>query len=171
MAHPNALLVERLFAALNRHDAGAMAECYGADATFHDIAFDLRGNRRIHNMWRMICEGESEIAVTVESIEANDRTGTARIVDSYQFGRSSRKPGRPVVNPITSQFVFKDGRIAEQVDHCDPRKWADMAIGGPRGWLAGRIGLLRSITANLKVFWFIARHPESATKRRPHVDS
>jgi ketosteroid isomerase-like protein len=165
MAHPNALLIDRLFTALNRHDHQAMADCYADDATFHDIAYDLREKRRIHDMWRMICEGESHIQVKIGNIDANDREGTAAIVDEYDFGRTKDDPGKPVVNRITSRFVFRDGRVAKQVDDCDPRAWAEMAIGGPVGWIAGRVRLLRSLKARWILYQFVRRHPVAAGAR------
>ena len=165
MSHPNALLIERLFAALHRHDHDVMAECYDGDATFHDIAFHLRTKRRIHDMWRMICEGESNITVNVEDIDANEQEGTATIVDSYEFGRTVDQPGKPVVNRIKSRFVFQDGRIAKHVDACDARAWAAMAIGGRVGWIAGRSRLLRSVKANWMLYQFVRHHPESVSVR------
>ena len=60
-------IAERLFDALDRHDHESMATCYSETATFHDIAFDLRGKRRIHAMWHMICEGD--IHCTYEVLE------------------------------------------------------------------------------------------------------
>jgi ketosteroid isomerase-like protein len=165
MSHPNALLIERLFAALNRHDHEAMAECYADDAGFHDIAYHLRTKRRIHDMWRMICEGESNIQVKVEAADANDREGTATIVDVYDFGRTQDDPGKRVVNRIRSRFVFDAGRIAKQADDCDPRAWAAMAIGGRVGWIAGRIRLLRSLKANWMLYRFVRNHPVSVSAR------
>ena len=41
--HPNADVLNRLFAALNRHDHTAMADCYDEHATFTDIAFEIDG--------------------------------------------------------------------------------------------------------------------------------
>jgi len=41
--HSNAIVIERLFTSLDRHDHRAMADCYDENATFHDIAFDLNG--------------------------------------------------------------------------------------------------------------------------------
>ena len=166
MSHPNALLIERLFTALDRHDHAVMAACYADDATFHDIAYDLHEKRRIHNMWRMICEGKSNIRVTIETIDANDRDGTAVIVDKYQFGRKDDDhPGKPVVNRITSRFEFHNGRITKQIDDCDPRAWAEMAIGGPVGWLAGRVRLMRSLKANWLLWRFVQRNGESVSAR------
>ena len=160
--HPNALLIERLFTALDRHDAAAMASCYRDDAvTFHDIAFHIVEKSRLYGMWRMICEGESGIHVTIKSITADDREGEARIVDEYRFGRntSRHKEGHPVVNEITSRFRFRDGLIEEQFDSCDEREWARQAMGGPVGWVAGRSRLLRALPANGKLKRFLRKHP------------
>jgi hypothetical protein len=167
MPHPNALVIERLFAALNQHDATAMAACYReGKVIFHDIAFHFEEKPGIHDMWRMICEGESGIQATVKAIDATDRTGEARIVDTYQFGRDSRKgkKGRPVVNEITSRFRFRDGLIEEHIDDCDPRVWAQMALGGPLGWIAGRIRWLRAKSATRKLEAFLHEHPVPAVR-------
>ena len=76
--HANAALLTRLFAAIDAHDHKAVADCYHPKARFRDIAFDLEGGS-IADMWRMICAGD--IAVEVERIEADDRSGRARIID------------------------------------------------------------------------------------------
>jgi ketosteroid isomerase-like protein len=167
MIHPNAALIERLFAALNAHDASAMAACYHRDnPTFHDIAFDLKTAREIHDMWRMICEGDSEVAVTVEQVEADDQRGVARIVDRYFFGRNKKKGtfGRPVVNRITSRFRFRDGLIVEQIDDCDPRAWATQALGGPLGWIAGRSRPVRAGAAHRKLKAFLKENPAPTSR-------
>ena len=160
--HPNVLLVERLYIALDRHDAAVMASCYRDDVvTFHDIAFHIVEKSRLRGMWRMICEGESGIRVTIKSITADDREGEARIVDVYRFGRdtSKRKEGRPVTNEITSRFRFRDGLIEEHRDWCDARAWASQAMGGPAGWVAGRSRPLRAWSANRKLDRFLREHP------------
>jgi len=56
--HANALLLQRLFSSLDRRDDQTMATCYHPEATFQDIAFDLHGQKEIHDMWRMICSGD-----------------------------------------------------------------------------------------------------------------
>jgi hypothetical protein len=170
MAHPNALLIEQLFAALNRHDAAAMAKCYCDDGViFEDIAFHIENKLRLDAMWRMICEGESGIQVTVKTIVADERHGEARIIDTYQFGKATKKgkPGRPVVNEITSRFWFRGGLIERQVDWCDSRAWARQAIGGVLGWVAGRSHWLRARSADRKLDAFLLEHPRTA---RPAAD-
>jgi ketosteroid isomerase-like protein len=158
--HPHAALLQRLFTALDQHDHKTMASCYHPDATFHDIAFDLRGGKQIHTMWHMICEGD--IHAIVEEIDANEREGRAKVVDRYTFGAKvdPPRPGRPVRNIIESRFRFHDGRIIEQNDDCDAQEWARMALGGPIGWAAGRMRPLRALTARKKLDAFISRHPE-----------
>ena len=160
MIHPNAALIERLFAALNAHDASAMATGYHLDnPTFHDIAFDFKTRREIHDMWRMICEGDSEVVVNVEQVDADDQRGVRPGSSTGPlFGRNKKKgkAGRPVVNHITSRFGFRDGLIVEQIgDDCDPRAWAKQALGGPLGWIAGRSRSARAGAAHRKLKKFL----------------
>lgn len=153
--HPNGVLLQRLFTALDRHDYLAMGPCYQPTAAFHDIAFDLKGRQRILAMWHMICEG-SDIRVTFDVVHANDQDGRVTLVDEYTF----RDTGRKVRNVIDSRFHFSDEHIVEHRDFCDARAWASMAIGGASGFLAGRIRLLRSLKANKKLGTFVRAHPE-----------
>jgi hypothetical protein len=44
--HSNAIVIERLFTSLDRHDHRAMSDCYDENATFYDIAFTSREGRR-----------------------------------------------------------------------------------------------------------------------------
>lgn len=158
--HSNADVLTRLFTALDEHDHLTMAACYHPDAHFRDIAFDLRGQRQIHAMWHMV--SESDIRVTIEQIDARDGEGYARFIDVYTFGagRGSRRAGRLVRNPIESRFWFEDGQIIRQLDSCDSRAWANAALGGVGGWLAGRVRPLRSFVAQKKLHAFVDRHPE-----------
>ena len=152
--HANATLLQQLFTALDQHDHEAMARCYQPDATFRDIAFDLSGAKQIHAMWHMI--SESDLRATFEIVDAGDDTGTAKLVDDYTLSLT----GRPVHNVIESHFRFRDGLIAEHRDDCDPAAWAAMALGGPTGFIAGRVRFLRSQKAAATLRAFIAEHPE-----------
>jgi len=81
-----------------------------------------------------------------------------RLVDTYTFGatKAPSKRGRPVRNVVDSRLRFQDGLIIEQLDFCDARAWAKAALGGPIGFLAGRIRFLRSRAARKKLDRFIA---------------
>ena len=158
MEHPNALLLRRLFTSLQNRDHEAMADCYAPSATFRDIAFDLEDRPEIHAMWRMICT-TTAVKVTIEGIEANDHAGRARIVDDYVFSETQRR----VINPIESRFKFQDGRIVEHRDECDARRWASQAFGGVKGWVAGRVRLLRARAAARKLRPYLMRQATAAS--------
>ena len=130
MSHPNADLLHRLFTSLNQHDHQEMAACYHADATFRDIAFDLRGSKQIHAMWHMICE--TDIRASFHLLEVDDRVGHVTLIDDYTFSST----GRAVHNVIDSHFRLRDGLIIEHQDLCDARVWAAMALGGVSGFMA-----------------------------------
>lgn len=147
--HRNAELLNHLFTSLNRHDYAKMTECYGLKAQFHDIAFHLYGRDQIGLMWRMICEGD--IRADFRIVDANERGGTVELIDEYTFPDT----GRPVRNRIQSRFRFRDGRVEEQRDSCDPKAWAAMAIGGPGGFIAGRIPLVRRWKARSKLSQYV----------------
>ncbi len=150
--------MQRLFSALNRHDHATMASCYHPNATFRDIAFDLRGQQQVHAMWRMICAGD--IRATFEIVDADDTRSRVTLIAKYTFGKTARKgSGRPVRNVIDSQFHFRDGLILDHRDFCDARQWAAMAIGGFSGFLAGRFRFLRSWKARKKLREFSLNRP------------
>lgn len=158
--HANAILLNHLFTALDGHDPQTMAQCYHPDATFRDIAFDLEGRREIHTMWHMICSGD--IRVEFEILDADDRSGHVRLVDTYTMsdGKDPPRRRRAVRNTILSTFTFEDGFIRSQVDECDEKSWARQAVGGPGGFLAGRFRPLRSFKARRKLARFVATHEE-----------
>jgi len=153
MSHPNAGLLHRLFTSLNQHDHQEMAACYHADATFRDIAFDLRGSKQIHAMWHMICE--TDIRASFHLLEVDDRVGHVTLIDDYTFSST----GRAVHNVIDSHFRLRDGLIIEHQDLCDARVWAAMALGGVSGFMAGRFRFLRSFKARQLLREFIDNHP------------
>jgi len=155
MNHPNAALLARLFSALNQHDPEVMASCYHPAATFEDIAFRLNRREEIHDMWRMICLGESEISVTFEIVQADDHIGYVRAVDKYKFGPARR----PVINIIDSHFSFQEDLIIKHHDLCDPHAWASAAIGGVNGFIAGRVPLVRRFMAHRKLKKWVKRNP------------
>lgn len=157
--HPNEHLLTKLFSCLNAHDHDGMAECYADDATFQDIAFDLKNKEQIHAMWRMACLDnkagvKSDIAATVKELSANDSTGRVVVIDDYTF----RDTGRKVHNQIVSQFEFRRGKIIKQTDACDAAAWARQAIGGFQGYVAGHIGFIRRGKAMKKLK---SEHPEA----------
>lgn len=150
----NALLIEKLFTSLDKHDHQSMADCYHAEARFTDIAFDLTGKKQIHAMWHLICEGD--IHTKLMSFEADEQKGKADLVDEYIFSDT----GRHVKNTINSTFKFENGLIVEHHDICDAEEWAEQALGGVKGFFAGKIGFLRGLKASKKLKQFIDKNPQ-----------
>jgi ketosteroid isomerase-like protein len=131
-AHANAELIERLYAALDRHDGEAMAACYHANARFSDPAFgELRGEE-VGRMWRMLGDRATDLKVELVEHDATDAEGSAHWIARYPFGAT----GRHVVNDVRSRFQFRDGRISSQDDEFDLRRWAAQALG-PMGRVLG----------------------------------
>lgn len=157
--NPNSDLLQKLYSSLNQRLAEPMADCYHPAATFHDIAFDLRGKNEIRAMWRMICSGD--ISVTFEIVRVDDREGVVKLVDEYTFTNT----GRRVRNPVESRFRFQDGLIIEHVDSCDARAWAAAALGGVPGILAGRFRFLRAWKARGKLRPFLEADTTCAKHR------
>src|SRR5689334_22270835 len=165
--HANVVLLQKLFSRLNEHNHQAMVECYHAEATFRDIAFELRGKEQIHAMWQMICEGRGNIRAAFEVVEADDHRGQVKVVDDYTFYASDDSPlssGREVHNVIDSRFRFRNGLIIEHHDFCDAQVWARMALGGIKGFLAGRFRFLRSRKAQQKLNRFLAKRSKEARR-------
>lgn len=148
----NEQLLTKFFQCLNAHDFNGMADCFHENATFQDIAFSLNGKKQIQAMWEMICspndKGEkSDIKSTVQELTANDSTGRAVVLDDYTY----RDTGRKVLNTITSTFEFRDGLIFKQTDSCDAVSWANQALGGITGFIAGYVELIRRWKAMRKL--------------------
>jgi ketosteroid isomerase-like protein len=130
-AHPNAVLLERFYAAFARRDAPVMAACYARDARFTDPVFDLEGDA-VGAMWSMLCERGRDLRVEWRDIRADDATGGAHWEPRYTFSGT----GRPVHNIIDSTFTFKAGLIETHVDTFDLWRWSRMALGA-KGVLLG----------------------------------
>jgi ketosteroid isomerase-like protein len=129
MADTNAVLIEKLYSALDRHDGDAMAACYAPEASFRDPAFgDLHGDE-VGAMWRMLTSRAEDLDVELQSHEADEQTGTAHWIADYTFTQT----GRHVTNDVRATFSFQDGLIMDHVDQFDFGRWSRQALG-PMGW-------------------------------------
>ena len=132
-AAENRATIERLYAAMDRHDGEAMAACYARNAKFRDPVFvDLVGDEP-GDMWRMLTSRSTDLQVELVEHDADEREGTARWMAHYTFAQT----GRPVVNDVRSMFVFDEtGLIRVQLDEFDFWRWARQALGR-KGQLLG----------------------------------
>jgi ketosteroid isomerase-like protein len=127
VAHPNADLISRLYAAMDAGDGDTMASLYAPDAVFRDPAFgELRG-AEAGDMWRMLTSQAKDLSVTASDVEADDSSGSATWVAHYTFTAT----GRPVENRIRAEFRFRGGLIAEHRDNFSMWRWSRQALGPP----------------------------------------
>jgi hypothetical protein len=145
-------LLEKFYTGLEQDDHQAMADCYHDAATFKDIAFDLRGKKKIHAMWHMI--SESDLCATHRVESCGQQNAVVHWVADYTF----KDTGRKVHNELRSHFRLKDGLIVEQRDDSDAWRWCLQALGPIKGPLAWLVPALRQRTAARKLADFISRH-------------
>ena len=138
----NHALIERFYAAFDKHDGDAMAACYTPDAHFRDPAFgDLHGDEP-GAMWRMLTGQAKDLGVELLEHDADDSDGgSARWRATYTFTQT----GRPVVNDVRATFRFRDGLIADHVDDFSFHRWSRQALG-PVGTLLGWTPILKRAT-------------------------
>ena len=138
MAHPNAELLQRFYAAFAARDGAAMAASYTPDAVFSDPVFgELRGDEP-GRMWVMLTGRAQDLAITLADHEADGAGGTAHWLADYTFGAT----GRRVHNDVRARFVFRDGLIAEHHDDFSFHAWARQALG-PAGLVLGWTPMLK----------------------------
>ena len=147
--HPNARLIETLYASLRDNQPEVAAACYADDAHFEDIAFRLNGRDCILQMWRLVCS--QKVRVSFHSVVADDRKGGATWVAKYTMAKTHRK----VTNDTTSHFEFRDGLIVNHVDRCDAMAWATQAFPFPLNLALGTSGPLRQFMASKRLKQFI----------------
>ena len=122
----NQQLITSFYEAFARADAEGMVSNYAGDVVFSDPAFgELKGDDA-RNMWRMlIANSKGNLKVTFSDVHANEKAGSANWKAAYTFS----KTGRPVVNAITANFEFHDGKISRHTDDFDLWKWSRQALG------------------------------------------
>lgn len=154
----NEELVEKFYTAFSNGDAEEMTNYYHEDVTFKDPAFGELKGERAKKMWEMLLsKGTDSIKISFEKVQAaDDDTGSASWTARYFFGDKKRK----VINKVTANFKFKDGKIIEHIDTFNMWKWSRQALGTP-GFLLGWTPFMRKKiqkTANEQLDNFIAEN-------------
>ena len=129
----NSELISHFYTAFINGNAEEMVSCYNDDIVFADPAFGTLKGEDAKNMWRMLVErSKGDIKITFNNVKANDKTGSAHWEAHYTFTQT----GRPVINKISAQFEFKDGKIIKHTDTFDLWTWSKQALGF-KGYLLG----------------------------------
>jgi hypothetical protein len=125
---PDEETVRRLYESVKRSDAAAAAECYCDDASYRDIAFDLKSKPDIAAMWRLVCSRGVKVKYD------NIRTEGSEVKGHWEFDYWFHDTNH-VNNPMDSTFIFRDGKILVHHDHASRWNWARQALGTPKGAL------------------------------------
>ena len=124
-------VLSTFYEALKRLDYKTMEECYHPESTFEDPVFGELNHEETAAMWCMLC-GRAEHFSLSYSV---DTPHSCHWKPSYTFSKTKRH----VVNDITSQFEFKEGKIFRQKDAFNLWRWSRQALGTV-GWLLGWFG-------------------------------
>lgn len=129
----NTELINKFYTSFVNGNAEEMVNCYHNEIIFQDPAFGILKGEDAKNMWRMLIErSKGDIKITFNNVKANDKTGSAHWEAHYTFTQT----GRPVINKISAQFEFKDGKIIKHTDTFDLWTWSKQALGF-KGYLLG----------------------------------
>lgn len=135
----NEELITKFYTAFANADAKTMSECYHPNVHFIDPAFGLLKDGQVSKMWEMlIFRSKGNLKIEFSNIKADDFTGSAHWVATYNFSKTNRN----VVNKISAEFTFQDGLIIKHIDNFDVWKWSKQAFG-PMGYLLGWTGFFQ----------------------------
>ncbi|MES2574756.1 MAG: nuclear transport factor 2 family protein [Bacteroidota bacterium] len=136
---PNETTLNKFYTAFSNGNSAQMCECYHPDIQFQDPAFGILKGHDVCKMWKMLIEkSKGNIQIDFSDIKADEYTGSANWIATYNFSKTNRK----VVNSIQAQFQFQDGLIIKHTDNFDIYKWAKQALGW-KGILLGWTGFMQ----------------------------
>jgi len=129
----NAELITHFYQSFAKADAEGMVSCYHDAIQFKDPAFGCLKGEDAKNMWRMLIgRNKGNIHIVFSNVQADDKTGSANWTATYVFSATGRK----VINVISAEFEFANGKIIKHTDTFDLYKWAKQAFG-LKGFLLG----------------------------------
>ena len=151
--HTNAILLQRLFTSLDQHDHRSMADCYHTEARFTDIAFDLRGENKIHAMWHMICQGIFELhSNSLMPTTTMGELASLMITLSLQLGIESTMS---LIRTLVFEMEESSSIVTLAIRVCGlPWPWVAQADSSLAGFTSCGAKAQKMLDA------FIAEHPE-----------
>lgn len=144
----NEQLIFKFYTAFAKADTKTMCECYHANIQFQDPAFGILKDNDVCKMWNMLIDkSKGNIKIEFSDVKADDYSGTAKWIATYNFSKTNRK----VVNVIYAQFQFKDNLIIRHTDNFDLWKWSKQALGF-KGLLLGWTGFMQKQIQKQAIF-------------------
>lgn len=139
MMNPNEITIANFYDAFSKGDATKMATYYHPEIQFRDPAFGLLKENDVAKMWEMLfSRSKNAIKIEVSKIKADDFTGSAQWIATYNFTQTNRT----VINTVSAEFLFQDDLIIKHTDTFDMWKWAKQAFGF-KGYLLGWKGFFQ----------------------------
>ncbi|MCC1485534.1 nuclear transport factor 2 family protein [Winogradskyella immobilis] len=136
----NKELIKKFYTSFSNGDINGMRECYHKDIVFQDPVFGTLKKEKVNNMWEMLLSRRTKSTkINFDNIQASIENGSANWVAEYNFGEKNRK----VINRVSANFKFKDGKIIEHVDTFNLWKWTQQALGFS-GYLIGWTSFMKT---------------------------
>lgn len=126
-------LIPQFYDAFENGHADIMASCYHDNIVFTDPAFGTLKGKRASNMWKMLLsQKNTNTKISYTNVLIDGNKGSVNWTAEYNYGPKKRK----VINKITANFKFKDGKIIEHIDDFNLWSWCKQALG-PIGLFLG----------------------------------
>lgn len=136
----NQELIEKFYTSFSDGNAKEMTACYHENIVFQDPVFGRLEGEKAYKMWEMLLSKKNKSTkITFDNIQANIEKGSAHWTAIYNYGEKKRK----VINIVSAQFKFKDGKIIEHIDSFDLWKWTQQALG-TIGYLLGWASFMKN---------------------------
>lgn len=152
----NKEIIKKFYTSFSNGNIKGMLECYHEDIVFQDEIFGRLEGERAFKMWEMLLSQKKEdTIINFDNIQATNENGKANWVAEYIYGDKKRK----VINKVSANFKFKDGKIIEHIDTFNLWKWTRQALGAS-GFLIGWTPFMKNkiqLTTNKKLDQFIKK--------------
>ena len=136
----NKELIENFYTAFSNGNVNGMIDCYHKDIVFQDPAFGVLKGERASKMWEMLLSRSTKSTkINFDTVQADSKTGSANWVAEYNYGEKNRK----VINNVSANFKFKDGKIIEHIDTFNLWTWTQQAMGF-LGYLMGWTSFMKT---------------------------
>lgn len=118
--------IEIFYLAFAKRDYLTMISCYHKDVRFYDPVFEDLNYEQVSSMWKMLLNKKnSTLKISHSNIETTAFSTECKWIAIYNYGPKKRK----VVNRVTANFEFLDGKIINHKDNFSLWKWSSQALG------------------------------------------
>lgn len=133
-------IINKFYTSFTEGNSEGMVKFYHKDIVFQDPVFGRLEGDKAFKMWEMLLsKKKDDTKISFDNIQASSEKAQANWVAEYYYGESKRK----VINKVSANFKFKDGKIIEHIDTFDLWKWTQQALG-ILGYLIGWTPFMKS---------------------------